>query len=71
MVYSWTGKAINEMSSYELKDCLSFTENRLAYYRKLKSLGYDRYEINPKIKSLVERKKSLKAQIKELKSINK
>lgn len=64
MVYSWTGKQIEEMTLAEMKSCLEYTKQRLAHYRNLKAFGYDRNEINPKIKSLVERKKSLTAAIK-------
>lgn len=69
MTYSWTYKEISEMSLCELRECLIFTEGRLAHYRKLKSFGYDSYEINPKIKNLVSRKKSLKEAIKAKKKI--
>lgn len=66
MIYSWTYKEISEMTLCELKECVKFTEGRLENYRNLKRFGY---EINPKIKSLVQRKKDLKARIKELKSV--
>lgn len=69
MTYSWTYKEIREMLLSELKECLVFTENTLAKYRNMKRWGYDSYEINPKIRNLVQRKKDLKARIKELKTI--
>lgn len=68
MTYSWTYKEISEMTLCELKECVTFTEGRLSHYRNLKRFGYDSYEINPKIKRLVQRKKDLKARIKELKT---
>lgn len=64
MGYSWTGKQVNEMTLTEMKLCLEYTKQRLAHYRNLKAFGYDRNEVNPKIKSLVERKKALMAAIK-------
>lgn len=64
MGYSWIGKQINEMTLIEMKSCLEYTKQRLAHYRNLKAFGYDRNEANPKIKSLVERKKALMAAIK-------
>lgn len=69
MIYSWTYKEISEMTLCELKECVKFTEGRLEHYRNLKRFGYDSYEINPKIKSLVQRKKDLKTRIKELKAV--
>lgn len=69
MTYSWTYKEIGEMLLSELKECLAFTENTLAKYRNMKRWGYDSYEINPKIRNLVQRKKDLKVRIKELKTI--
>ena len=59
---------IEEMTLGELKNRLSFVENRLVHYRNLKALGYDRYEINPKLASLRSQKKNLKERIKELKT---
>lgn len=64
MIYSWTYKEISEMTLSELRECLNFTEQRLLHYRRLKSLGYDSYEVNPKIKNLGSRKKNLKEAIK-------
>ena len=67
MGYSWTGKQVNEMTLTEMKSCLEYTKQRLVHYRNLKAFGYDRNEVNPKIKSLVERKKALMAAIKAFK----
>lgn len=64
---SWINKTVAEMDEAELKDALSYTEEALSKYKRMKSCGYDSYELNPKIKNLTNRKKLIKESLKQIK----
>ena len=65
--YPWINKEVSEMEKWELKQALSFAEEALEKYKRMKRMGYDSYELNPKIKSLALRKKNIKEAIKAIK----
>jgi len=58
-----TMKDFKEMSLMELKERLRTVEFYLKKFRYLKALGYDRYEIMPKIRRQLELKKQIKEAI--------